>query len=112
MSPKPSRRMAGEATPSNLRHNAQKLPTPGARQRVDLSDPDPEPPEEPGVSIEAMEAGAQFLRDATEQSNFESRTGTESDHDDPGAPVAQMISEGTLEAAHQADFDLPVSGAL
>lgn len=78
----------------------------------DLSDPERAAPEEPGVSVEAMEVGVQFLRDATEQYNFESQVKPEADHEDPGAPVGQLISEATLESADQVDVPLPVSDAL
>lgn len=99
--------------PETLAHGGQKLPDPAAAgMRFDLSDPDTAPPEEPGVSIEAMEAGVQFLRDATEQYNFESELRPEADHPMAGVPVAQVISDATLEAANQAEFALPISGAL
>lgn len=78
----------------------------------DLSEPERAPPEEPGVSVEPAEVGVQFLRDATEQYNFESQVKPEADHEDPGAPVGQLISDATLESANQADFPLPVSAAL
>jgi uncharacterized protein (DUF2267 family) len=59
-----------------------------------------------------MELGEQFLRDATEQYNFESALRPEADHELPGVPIAQLISEGTLESANQTDYILPVTEAL
>jgi hypothetical protein len=59
-----------------------------------------------------MEVGVQFLRDATEQYNFESQLRPEDDHEASGVPIGQMISDATLESANQEDFELPLSGAL
>jgi len=70
------------------------------------------PPEEPGVSIEAMEVGVQFLRDATEQYNFESELRPVGADDPSAAAEAQLISDATLEAANQGDVPVPVSAAL
>lgn len=94
-----------------LAHDARKLEKPPAPPVIDLSDPDAGPPEEPGISVDALEVGLQFLRDATEQYNFESELRPDADYDAAG-PLGQMISDATLESANQADFDLPVSAAL
>jgi hypothetical protein len=104
-------------SPSPDPDSPQKVPsissTPGSDlSDTDLSDPEHAPPEEPGVSLEAVELGEQFLRDATEQYNFESTLGTDADREPVGVPVAQVISEGTLESANQAEFILPVSEAI
>jgi hypothetical protein len=107
-----SRRPPGaEELPPDLAHNTQKTPAPGT-SAADLSDTAHAPPEEPGVSVEAMEVGVQFLRDATEQYNFESQLRGEDDHESVGAPIGQMISDATLESANQQDFELPLSEAL
>lgn len=69
------------------------------------------PVHEPGESVDPEELGVQFLRDATEQDNFESslRRGNV----EPGqAPLGTAISEGTLRAAGQEDVELPDSDAL
>jgi hypothetical protein len=91
---------------------AEKLREPSMERSTDLSDPEAGPLEEPGVSIEAMEVGVQFLRDATEQYNFESGLGQRSEHGLSGVPVGQLISDATLESANQADFEVPMSAAL
>jgi hypothetical protein len=111
MARRPRRPPGAEELPPDLAHNAQKIPAP-ATPAGDLSDTTHAPPEEPGVSVEAMEVGVQFLRDATEQYNFESQLRTEDDHESAGAPIGQMISDATLESANQQDFELPLSEAL
>jgi hypothetical protein len=58
-----------------------------------------------------METGVQFLRDATEQYNFESSVST-ADDEVSGVPLGQLISDATLESANQADFEVPMSAAL
>jgi hypothetical protein len=58
-----------------------------------------------------METGVQFLRDATEQYNFESSV-SPADDEVAGVPLGQLISDATLESAHQADFEVPISAAL
>jgi hypothetical protein len=76
-------------------------------------DPDGErlPVVEPGISIDPEDLGCQFLRDATEQDNFESLL--ETIGVDPSAiSLDQVISEASLEAAAQAGFAVPESGAL
>lgn len=117
VSPRPARPSEGKGLPpipaqQPRAHNPQKIPAPNPMALPDLSDPERAAPEEPGVSVEAMEVGVQFLRDATEQYNFESQVKPEADHEDPGAPVGQLISEATLESADQVDVPLPVSDAL
>jgi hypothetical protein len=65
-----------------------------------------------GLSLEPEQLGKQFLRDATEQDNFESEV-TEDEELEPGdAALGQMISEGTLDAAGQGGLDIPESEAL
>jgi hypothetical protein len=59
----------------------------------DLSDNDHAPPEEPGVSLESI-------------------LGPEEDQELVGMPVAQVISDGTLEAANQDEFSIPLTQAL
>jgi hypothetical protein len=66
---------------------------------------------EPGISIDPEDLGRQFLRDATEQDNFESlleAIGV----DASATALEQVISEASLEAAAQAGFAVPESGAL
>jgi uncharacterized protein (DUF2267 family) len=101
-----------EDTPDAPAHGAHKLPDPLDAVRSDLSQPDAAPPGEPPDAVEASEVGLRFLRDATEQYNYESELRPEVDHELAGEPVAQLISEATLEFANQADFPIPVSGAL
>lgn len=71
---------------------------------------------EPGVAVEIEALGVQFLRDATEQDNFESQAGVEGDgsglETDVTVPEAQLISDASLEAADQEDFEVPFRGAL
>jgi uncharacterized protein (DUF2267 family) len=117
MSPRRERPLQRGTVAPAPAHNRQKLPATrsasGAhRPENDLSDPHAEPPEEPGAPVEATERGLQFLRDATEQYNFESDLRSEVDDEFAGAPVGQIVSEATLEAAQQGDFELPVSAAL
>jgi hypothetical protein len=107
----PRRPSGADELPPDLAHNPQKIPAPGT-PAADLSDTSHAAPEEPGVSVEAMEVGVQFLRDATEQYNFESQLRTENDHENAGVPIGQMISDATLESANQEDFELPLSEAL
>jgi hypothetical protein len=61
---------------------------------------------EPGLSIDPEDLGRQFLRDATEQDNFESAL--EAEGEDPSASaLAQVISEASLEASAQAVSRFP-----
>lgn len=105
------RPIPAEDSPRQLAHNPQKL-----RARVSEGQPDAgvdaTPGKEPGVSIDAEEVGTQFLRDATEQDNFESEQALEVDHEAGGAPLGQMISQATLRSSKQTRFEVPVSGAL
>lgn len=112
MPEKRRRPLDGSTVPSRLAHGARKLPEPEAPRLNDLSDPEAGPPEEPGVPIASTELATQFLRDATDQYNFESELRPEEDHEPSGAPVGQLLSDATLESADQADFELPVSGSL
>jgi hypothetical protein len=89
-------------------------PRPASRASGTLSsDLDGErlPVVDPGISIDPEDLGRQFLRDATDQDNFESLAeGTEVD---PGSPLLEpLISEASLEASAQAGFALPESSAL
>lgn len=108
----PRRSRRHSATDDSVPEQTHKLPTPTPTSTFDLSDSVPPPPEEPGVSLEPMELGEQFLRDATEQYNFESALRPEAEQDEVGVPIAQVISEGTLELANQADYVLPVTESL
>lgn len=74
--------------------------------------PHSEAPEEPGAPVEATERGLQFLRDATEQYTFELDLPFEADDELVGATLGQIVSDATLEAAQQNDFELPLSAAL
>jgi hypothetical protein len=66
---------------------------------------------EPGLPVEPEDLGIQFLRDATEQDNFESEASRIERA--PGAyAMGQLISEGTLEASGQEGNELPLSNAL
>jgi hypothetical protein len=66
---------------------------------------------DPGISIDPEDLGRQFLRDATDQNNFESLT--EATEVDPGSSLLEpLISEASLEASAQAGFALPESSAL
>lgn len=112
MPAKPRRPLDQSPLPARRAHQARKLPEPETPRRNDLSDPEAGPPEEPGVPIASTELAAQFLRDAVDQYNFESELRPAEDHEPSGAPVGQLLSDATLESADQADFALPVSGAL
>jgi hypothetical protein len=86
-----------------------------ASARVGTLSRDPEghwlPVVEPGLSIDPEDLGRQFLRDATEQDNFESAV--DAAGSDPGASaLEQVISEASLEASAQAGFAVPESSAL
>jgi hypothetical protein len=66
---------------------------------------------DPGISIDPEDLGRQFLRDATDQDNFESSA--EADELDPGSSSLEpLVSEASLEASAQAGFALPQSSAL
>jgi hypothetical protein len=66
---------------------------------------------ESGLPVEPEDLGIQFLRDATEQDNFESETST-AERPRGAYAMGQMISEGTLEASGQEGAELPQSSAL
>ncbi len=66
---------------------------------------------ESGLPVEPEDLGLQFLRDATEQDNFESETST-AERPRGAYALGQMISEGTLEASGQEGAELPQSSAL
>src|SRR5690242_6472622 len=106
-----ARPIPAEDSPRQLAHNRQKLRARGTEARPD-ADVDAMPGQETGVSVEAAEVGVQFLRDATEQDNFESEQALEVDHEAGGAPLGQMISQATLRDAKQTRFEVPVSSAL
>ncbi|HEY8943365.1 MAG TPA: hypothetical protein VIM73_03840 [Polyangiaceae bacterium] len=74
-------------------------------------DSDTNPVVDAGVPVNPEDLGVKFLHDATEQGNYESLL--DRAERDPGAyPLGQMISESTLEMAHQAGRDIPRSTAL
>jgi hypothetical protein len=74
-------------------------------------EPDDMPVTEAGLSIEPEALGEQFLRDATEQDNFESSVPDEP-FDPQAEGIAQIVSQRTLESAGQDDVDVPGSAAL
>ena len=84
-----------------------------ARSGTLSDDPDGQrlPVVEPGLSIDPEDLGLQFLRDATEQDNFESAFDASS-IDPSASALEQVISEASLEASAQAGFALPDSAAL
>src|SRR5262245_1452596 len=74
------------------------MPVPTSGTLSSLGDSDDLPVVEPGLSIEPEDLGRQFLRDATEQDNFESEL--EAVAVDPGTLfLGQVVSEATLEAS-------------
>lgn len=74
-------------------------------------DTDELPVVDEGLAVGPEDLGVQFLRNATEQNNFESDL--HQAEVEPGAyPLGQLISEGTLDAAGQQGVELPGSGAL
>lgn len=78
---------------------------------ADLADQERSRVHEPGTSIEPDEMGVQFLRDATEQGNFESsRPAGPEEHGEPA--IEPLISEASLESADQQEVDWPVSSAF
>jgi len=78
-----------------------------------VNDTDELPVVDPGVSIDPEDRGVQFLRDATEQDNFESEAQLSAAADLEGTPLPHvMISDATLDAAMQNDADWPSSGAV
>lgn len=88
-----------------------------ARRRVtsgtlaNRGDTDELPVVDEGMAVGPEDLGVQFLRNATEQNNFESEL--HHAETEPGAyPLGQLISEGTLSAAGQDDVELPGSAAL
>lgn len=86
-------------------------PTSGTLSSVTSVSEDDLPIEDSGVSVDPEHLGQQFLRDATEQNNFESSA----HHFEiaPGAyPLGQLISEATLEASGQEGVELPRSSSL
>lgn len=75
-------------------------------------DPDQGAVVDAGLSIDPEDLGRQFLRDATEQDNFESEFAAEPPTIPDSPPIAELISESTLEAAGQDETELPASTAL
>jgi uncharacterized protein (DUF2267 family) len=112
MAQRPEPPLMAEDIPDTLAHDENKLPNPAETLSFNQSEPDTAPPGEPPDAVDAFEVGLRFLRDATEQYNYESALRPEFDRDAAGEPVAQLISEATLESANQSDFAVPVSGAL
>ena len=85
------------------------LPTSGTLSSV--GDSDDLPVVESGLSVEPEDLGRQFLRNATEQDNFESEF--EAIAVDPGSLVlGQVVSEATLEASGHDRYELPSSSAM
>lgn len=76
-----------------------------------LGDSDELSVSESGLPVEPEDLGIQFLRDATEQDNFESETST-AERPRGAYALGQMISEATLEASGQEGSELPQSSAL
>lgn len=65
---------------------------------------------DPGMSVDPESLGAQFLRDATEQDNFESSAPDYPREEAEGLEPA--VSQATLETAGQEDVDIPESHSL
>jgi hypothetical protein len=95
--------------PTERRHPVQPEPTSGTLPTA--SDSASVPVSEPGASIAPEDLGSQFLRDATEQDNFESSI-QRGELDASDVPLGQLVSEGTLRAAGQDDVGIPGSNAL
>jgi hypothetical protein len=87
------------------------IPEPASGTHPTAADRGELPVREPGESVDPEEIGTQFLRDATEQDNFES-TLRRRDIDAGDVPLGSLISEGTLRAAGQMDVAIPQSEAL
>ena len=103
---KPARKKSnGRAIPNDPRNDSN---TPLSRVR----------PAEPGESIVPEDEGRQFLRDATQQDNYESSAELAphrepgSDAESDGVPMAAVVSEETLRNAGQSEAAVPVSEAL
>jgi hypothetical protein len=58
-----------------------------------------------GLSVDPEDLGLQFLRDATEQDNFESEFQPEAPTVPDAIPVAELLSEETLLLANQEESD-------
>ena len=87
------------------------MPMPTSGTLSSVGDSDDLPVVESGLSVEPEDLGRQFLRDATEQDNFESEL--EAVAVDPGLLVlGQVVSEATLEASGHDGYELPSSSAL
>jgi uncharacterized protein (DUF2267 family) len=86
-------------------------PTPSSGTLSSLGDSDGLPVVESGLPLEPEDLGRQFLRDATEQDNFESEV-WRSDIDRGLPQLGQMVSEATRESAGQEDLVVPESSAL
>lgn len=84
---------------------------PSSGTLASLGDSDELSVSDAGLPVEPEDLGVQFLRDATEQDNFESETST-SERPRGAYALGQMISEGTLEASGQEGSELPQSSAL
>lgn len=86
-------------------------PAPTSGTLASLGDSDALPIVDAGFPIEPEALGRQFLRNATDQDNFESQAPSE--EAEPGAyPIGQLVSEATLEAAGQEGLEVPESSAL
>jgi hypothetical protein len=99
-----------EARPVAAEGYPQRMP-PTSGTLSSLAESEMLPVAEAGLPVEVENLGVQFLRDATEQNNFESEAPDV--ERSPGAyAMGQMISEGTLEASGQEGNELPQSAAL
>jgi uncharacterized protein (DUF2267 family) len=86
-------------------------PSPSSGTLSSLGDSDRLPVVESGMPLEPEDLGRQFLRNATEQDNFESEL-RRSDVDRGLPQLGQVISEATRESAGQEDLVVPESSAL
>jgi hypothetical protein len=96
------------ASEAEARHPAATRTTSGTLPSV--ADRDGLPMREPGVSVDPEELGTQFLRDATDQDNFESAIDLGERLD--GVPLGELVSEATLRSAGQGTLAVPDSTAL
>lgn len=98
-----SRPMTEEAHPAPPPASSGTLPS--------HADTDELPVRDPGLSITPEERGEQFLRDATQQDNFESQVST-AERPSTDATIEPLISEASLEAAGQERRGRPATSSL
>ena len=122
----PRRRRGGERRSGTSTSQRDVRKRPPERDRVELAarptaptsgtlashdDADDLPVVDEGVAVAPEDLARQYLRDATDQNNFE-RAAARSEIEPEARALGQLISEATLDASGQEQRDVPDSTAL